>query len=252
MAGTDRETETKRVILEVCVDTIDGARAAERGGADRIELCSSLSEGGLTPTAGLMRAAAMLPVPCYAMIRPRSGLFHFSDVEVDIMLADIAVARDAGLAGVVLGAQQDDGGLNLPVLSRLVGAAGDLGTTLHRVIDVVPDPLVALDQAIDLRFERVLTSGAMPFAPDGVPLIAEMVKRASGRVAIMPGCGLTPENVLGVIAATGVGEVHAACRAKLPGDPAFSDFDPPGGRYETSEAEVRAFARQVAGQDIRN
>ncbi len=234
-------------MLEVCVDTFEGAVAAMRGGAGRVELCSSLSEGGLTPSAGLMRAAATLPVPCYAMIRPRSGLFAFSDTEAEIMLADIAVARDAGLAGVVLGAQAPDGGLNIALLERLVMAAGPVGKTLHRVIDVVPDALQAMEQAIDLGFERVLTSGAEPLAPDGAGLIRQMVLQAAGRISVMPGCGLTPENVASVLKATGAAEAHAACRIEVAGDRAFSDFDPPGGRFETSEAEVRRMVAAIAG-----
>ena len=228
------------VLLGVCVDTLAGAEAAVRGGAGRIELCSSLSEGGLTPSAGLMRTAAALPVPVHAMIRPRSGLFHFTDAEAGIMLDDIRAAREAGLAGVVLGVQGPDGGLDVALLARLVTEAHGMATTLHRVIDVVPDPLAALEQAADLGIDRVLTSGAEPFAPEGVGLISEMVRRAAGRIGVMPGCGLTPENVGRVIAATGVIEVHAACNEKVPGDPAFSDFDPPGGRFETSEDAVRA------------
>ncbi|MGI1660707.1 copper homeostasis protein CutC [Palleronia sp. KMU-117] len=235
------------VLVEVCVDTLDGALAAVRGGAGRIELCSALSEGGLTPSAGLMRAAAALPVPVRAMIRPRSGLFHFTDRDEAIMLADIAAARAAGLAGVVLGAQAPDGGLDLGLLARLCDAAGPLGRTLHRVIDVVPDPLLALDQAIALGFDRVLTSGAQPLAPDGAGLIAAMVQRAAGRLSVMPGCGLDAGNVARVVTATGAHEVHAACSRPVPGDPAFSDFDPPGGRRETSEADVRAMVAALAG-----
>jgi len=233
-------------MLEICVDTIHGAQAALRGGAGRVELCSSLSEGGLTPSVGLMQAAAKLPLPCYAMIRPRSGLFHFADQDEAIMLADIAAARAAGLAGVVLGAQDDSGALNTAMLARLCAAANGMGRTLHRVIDVVPDPLNALDTAISLGFDRVLTSGAQPEAPDGVGLIAEMVTRAAGRVSVMPGCGLTPDNVAQVIAQTGVTEVHAACALPVPGDPAFSDFDPKGGRMQTSETDVRALVAAIA------
>jgi len=235
-------------MLEVCVDTFEGASAAMRGGAGRIELCASLSEGGLTPSAGLMRAAAALPVPCYAMIRPRSGLFAFSDDEVRIMLTDIAAVRAAGLAGVVLGVQGLDGALDVATLRRLVDAAGPLGCTLHRVIDVVPDPLAAVTQAIGLGFERVLTSGAEPFAPDGVPLIRRMVDLAAGRISVMPGCGLDPGNVAGVMRATGAIEAHAACRVRVAGDPAFSDFDPPGGRFETSEREVRRMVAAIAAR----
>ena len=159
------------------------------------------------------------------------------------MISDVATAREAGLAGVVLGAQASDDGLDETVLRRLIDEAGPLGKTLHRVIDVVPDPLLALDQAMALGFDRVLTSGAAPFAPDGVGLIRSMVARAKGRVSVMPGCGLTPENVKGVLDATGATEAHAACSARIDGPPAFSDFDPPGGRWDTSKAEV---ARMVA------
>lgn len=227
--------------LEVCVDTLEGAKAAIAGGAERIELCSSLSEGGLTPSNGLMQAAAQLSKPCFAMIRPRSGLFHFNDDDMEIMLKDIATARTAGLAGVVLGIQNEAAALDIARLRILLEAAGPLGTTLHRVIDVVPDPVLALKQAIDLGFNRVLTSGAEPFAPEGAALIAQMVHAAGDQISVMPGCGLTPENVQSVVQATGVSEVHAACSVKAAGDPAFSDFDPPAGRYVTSITEVRRF-----------
>ncbi len=232
--------------LEICVDTYAGACAAIDGGADRIELCSSLSEGGLTPSIGLMRAAAKLDVPCYAMIRPHAGLFDFTEAETEIMLADIAAAREAGLAGVVLGVQGQNGALNTVTLKTLIAAAGPLGKTLHRVIDVVPDPLTALDEAIELGFDRVLTSGAEPLAPDGADLIRQMVARADGRISVMPGCGLTPDNVADIVRTTGVTEVHAACNSRVIGDPAFSDFDPVGGRFETAEADVRAMVAALS------
>ena len=232
-------------LLEVCVDTAEGLAAAIVGGADRVELCSALSEGGLTPSAGLMQAAAALPVPVYAMIRPRAGLFQFSAGDTAIMLADIAAARAAGLAGVVLGVQGADGGLDGALLGQLSAAAGPLGRTLHRVIDVVPDPLLALDQAVSLGFDRVLTSGAKPTAPEGTAMIKRMVTRAGGALSVMPGCGLTPENVADVMRQTGAYEAHAACSLPAAGDPAFSDFDPPGGRFETSETEVRRMVRQI-------
>ena len=133
--------------------------AAVQGGADRIELCSSLAEGGLTPSFGLMQSAAKLPVPCVAMIRPSAGNFQFKTSDVDIMLADIDAAGSAGLTGVVLGSQSVHGTLDLEVLSRLVNHAQELSCSLHRVIDVVDDPLQAIDDAVTLGFKRVLTSG---------------------------------------------------------------------------------------------
>jgi len=225
--------------LEVCVDTIAGVHAAMAGGAARVELCAALSEGGLTPPLGLMRAAAKVDIPCYAMIRPRSGLFDFAEEEVEMMLHDIDAAKNAGLAGVVLGVQKDSGALDVDTLKRLKSAAGNMGTNLHRVIDVVPDPLRALDDAIQLGFDRVLTSGGAPEAPDGLDMIKAMVTRASGRISVMPGCGLTPDNVAQVVAETGVTEVHAACTRPVPDIETFSDFDPPTGRMKTDSDTVR-------------
>lgn len=232
--------------LEVCVDTFDGAVAVLNGGGIRVELCSALSEGDLTPSIGLMQAAAKLAIPSYAMIRPRAGLVCFSDVEADIMVQDIAAARSSGLAGVVLGAQTPDAKLDMELLSRLCDAAGDLSKTLHRVIDVVPEPLEALDQAVALGFERVLTSGGKPNACDGSSMIKQMVEQADAKLSVMPGCGLTPGNVAEVVATTGCTEVHAACQKAAPGERAFSDFDPIGGRFCTSELEVRLMNTALA------
>ena len=235
-----------KIGLEICIDSLAGAEAAQAGGADRVELCASLSEGGLTASQGMMQAVARLDIPAFAMIRPRSGLFHFSAAEVDIMCADIINAREAGLAGVVLGAQGADGGLDPTVLLRLLDAAGPLPATLHRVIDVVPDPLAALEQAIDLGFERVLTSGAAPEAPEGRDMIRAMVARADGRISVMPGCGLEPDNVAELVRETGVREIHAACLSSVDGPRAFSDFDPPGGRFVTDADKVRAMVEALA------
>lgn len=227
------------IALEVCVDTLAGIRAAMAGGAARVELCAALSEGGLTPSVGLMRAAAALDIPCHAMIRPRSGLFHFSADEVEIMLADVGAAGQAGLAGVVLGVQSAEGGLCRDVLARLRDAARDMSATLHRVVDVVTDPVLAVEQAIALGFDRVLTSGAAPEAPEGVEMIRAMVDCAGGRLSVMPGCGLTPRNVGRVVRETGAIEVHAACSVTRRDARTFSDFDPPSGRLETDETRVR-------------
>lgn len=239
------QTSKRPVQVEVCVDTFDGCIAALEGGAHRIELCASLSEGGLTPSAGLMKFAADLPIPVFAMIRPRSGLFHFTDAEADMMRKDIQVAGELGLDGVVLGAQTADNRLDVTLLARLCAEASALGKTLHRVIDVLDDPITALDDAIDLGFERILTSGAQPFAQNGVALIARMVRKSGASLSIMPGCGLDHENAKDVILHTGAREIHAACRVPAPNARAFSDFDPPGGRFVTSSDMVHKLVRAV-------
>lgn len=202
-----------RPLLEVCVDSARGLSAARRGGADRIELCSALALDGLTPSVGLMRRAAGLDRPVYAMIRPREGDFVFADEDVDIMLRDIDAARGAGLAGVVLGASLPSGELDATVLERLSRHAEGMGRTLHRAIDLVPDPIAALDLAVELNFERVLTSGGAARAEAGAERIARMVEHAGDRVSIMAGSGVIPANAADLVRRTGVREIHGSCSA---------------------------------------
>ena len=209
-----------RSLLEICVDSLDGLNAAIDGGADRIELCAALSVGGLTPSPALAHAALKSPIPVYAMVRPRPGDFVFSEGEVVQMEREIAQFVEAGLAGVVIGASQPGGELDVGVLKRLTNAVGGIGTTLHRAFDLTPDPFIALEQAVDLEINRILTSGQASAAPLGAELIREMQKRAGGRIAIMAGAGVTPQNVGELVRKTGVSEVHgSASRIQRPGHP---------------------------------
>ena len=159
------------MLLEVCVEDIAGLKAAVEGGGDRIELCSALPLGGLTPSAGLMAAAARMPVPAYAIIRPRAGGFVYSADELDIMKRDIDATRTLGLAGVVLGASLPDGRLDVDTLSALTAHAEGLGKTLHRAFDLVPDVEEAVDVAISLGFEHILTSGGAKTAAEGLAVL---------------------------------------------------------------------------------
>ncbi|WP_103257688.1 copper homeostasis protein CutC [Tabrizicola aquatica] len=228
------------LILEVCVDSLAGLAAAVAGGADRVELCSALELGGLTPSAGVMAAAAGCGVPVLAMIRPRSGDFVWSEAEVAAMLADIAAARVAGLAGVVLGASLPDGRLDVGVLERLAAAAGRLDLTLHRCFDLVPDMDVALEEAVALGFRRVLTSGGAMTAAAGEARIGRLVERAAGRIAVMAGAGVTVETAPGLLA-VGVRELHGSCAEPVaaPGKVSEMGFGPKIAR-RTSAARVRA------------
>ncbi|MDB5539736.1 MAG: CutC, partial [Devosia sp.] len=174
-------------LLEVCVADPQSLTAAIAGGGDRIELCSALELGGLTPLPGLMALAARAPIPVYAMVRPRSGDFIFDDADIGAMLADIDAIRAAGLAGVVLGASRPNGELDLKVLKRLLDHAQGLGSTLHRAIDLVPDFAEATEAAVSLEFERILTSGGAHRALDGLPNIATAHATARGRIKIMAG-----------------------------------------------------------------
>lgn len=201
--------------LEVCVDTAEGLATAIAGGADRIELCAALSLGGLTPSAGLMALAAACGVPVMAMIRPRAGDFLWSEAEVAMMEAEIAAARAAGLAGVVLGASLPDGRLDGPGLNRLVLAAAGMDLTLHRCLDLVPDMHEALELAIALGFRRVLTSGGAATVSDGLTRIAALVTQAAGRISIMPGSGVGPD-LVPKLKALGIAELHASCSVPMP------------------------------------
>lgn len=237
-------------LLEVCVDSAASLQAALDGGADRIELCSALSLSGLTPSPGFMLRAARQPLPAYAMIRPRAGDFCFSPAEIDMMRHDIDAARGAGLAGVALGATRPDGMPDEAALGRLVAHAKGLGLTLHRAFDVAPAPLAALDLAIALGFERVLTSGGATSALAGAPQIRGLVAHAEGRISIMAGAGITAANVTSLVGATGVTEVHGSFSRKLPAVPgpkALSTLGFTADRLET-DADAVATARAALGR----
>lgn len=233
-------------LLEICVDTPSGLRTAIEAGADRIELCSSLTLGGLTPSPGLIALAGTSPIPVYAMIRPRAGNFVFDDDENGAMLADIAAVRAAGLAGVVLGASRPDRTLDEAVLSGLAGAAAGLGRTLHRAFDLVPDRSDALQTAIALGFERILTSGGARDAEMGLSALARLVDEADRRISIMPGGGVRSENVAEIIRRTGVREIHASGRSRLASqsDLVALGFEPPE-MFATDGRKVAALRAEI-------
>ena len=203
------------MLLEVCVEDIAGLKAAVEGGGDRIELCSALPLGGLTPSAGLMAAAAKMPVPAYAIIRPRAGGFVYSTDEIDIMKRDIDAARAAGLPGVVLGASLPDGRLDVDTLAALTTHAEGLGKTLHRAFDLVPGVEEAVDAAISLGFERILTSGGAKTAAEGLTMLEQAIAAAAGRISIMPGSGVTLATVGKLWPRLQVSEIHASCSAPV-------------------------------------
>ncbi|WP_423066837.1 copper homeostasis protein CutC [Devosia sp. CN2-171] len=203
-------------LLEVCVGDAGSLEAAIAGGAQRIELCSSLELGGLTPLPGLMTLAAKAPIPVYALVRPRTGDFVHAGADIDALLADIDAIRTAGLAGVVLGASNADGTLDEPLLRRLRDASGTLGSTLHRAIDLVPDFARATETAIDLGFERILTSGGTHTAIEGIGGLRAIHATARGRIKVMAGSGLKPDNVTQLLDAVPADEIHSSCASSIP------------------------------------
>jgi copper homeostasis protein len=237
------------ITLEVCVDNVHGLAAALAGGGDRIELCSALDIGGLTPSAGLLRAASGSPVPVVAMIRPRGGDFCFDDLETRLMLDEIDAVAAAGLQGVVIGASMPDGRLDQHTLERLIKRAADHGLrcTLHRAIDLCPDLAHATRLAIDLGFERILTSGGAHSAPDGLASLARCFDAGAGRIAIMPGAGINADNVHLLRAALPLTDVHASCSEPVPkASPQVLAFGFDGGnRRQTSRAKVAALKAKL-------
>lgn len=201
--------------LEVCVDSAAGLEVASRAGVDRIELCSALNLAGLTPSAGLMAIAAAKAIPCFVLIRPRTGDFCYDSREVHLMRREIEIVRSMRLAGIVIGASLGDGSLDEDVLRALLEQAAGLPAVLHRAFDLVPDFHAALETAIELGFIRVLTSGGAPDAVSGSAVIRSLVEQAARRVEIMAGAGLTPDNVIPFVRSTRVPAVHSSCSTSV-------------------------------------
>lgn len=210
--------------LEICVDDVDGLKVCEQAGVDRIELCSALSVGGLTPSYGLMAKAAELSIPIAVMIRPTDGGFQLSDRVLALMLEDVAAARHFGLEAIVVGALDNDFNLDMAAMAKISEAANGLDIVLHRAIDVSSDPQRLIDQAIDLGVKRILTSGGQLRAIDGIDMIRQMVEWADGHIEIMAGSGITPDNVLNMIKQTHIQDVHASCAISVPQDPQIARF----------------------------
>jgi len=206
-----------RVSIEVCVDSIESLNNAIVGGASRIELCSSLPLGGISPTVGLASYAAKnSPVPVYAMIRPRSGDFLFTADEVAMMCDEVAFFRDIGMHGVVIGALTEDASIDLKAAKRWVESAKGIGVTFHRAFDLVDSPEHSLEALIDLGCERILTSGGCASAFEGIDNLQEWIAKADGRISIMPGCGVNQQNAKRIVDMTGATEIHLSAKVSHP------------------------------------
>ena len=201
-------------LLEVAANSLASALAAQDGGADRIELCENLGEGGCTPSYGSVAAARdRLRIPLYVLVRPRGGDFLYDASECEVMRRDIEACVRLGCDGVVIGALDADGDVDEAVCRELVAAAGPLGVTFHRALDASRDPARALESAIALGCERVLTSGARPTALEGADAIAALVRQAAGRIAVMAGAGVNPGNIALLRERSGADELHASAGA---------------------------------------
>ena len=233
--------------LEVCIDSVESAAAAAKGGADRIELCSALSEGGITPSSGLIRAVREAAgIELYVIIRPRGGDFVYSEHELDVMRRDIVAAKEYGANGVVLGVLKPDNTVDRERTGELVELARPLHVTFHRAFDACRDFNQALEDVIACGADRLLTSGGRPVAAKGLKTIAGLERQAGGRIRIMAGGGIRISNVRTIALRTGIHEVHSSLSTTVKSaayDGGADGKDLQGGftRFVVREDEVRKF-----------
>ncbi|WP_223693202.1 copper homeostasis protein CutC [Leifsonia poae] len=245
--------------VEVCLDDLDGVLAAEHAGADRVELCASLGDGGTTPSIGTISVALRTAtrIGINVLVRQRAGDFVYSTAEVEAMVADIRAVRElpnpAGVPlGFVIGALRPDGTIDSSSLERMIDACGEHPVTFHKAFDQTPDLLAALDVLIRAGVGRILTSGGAVTAPDGADRLAQLVTRAAGRIVILAGGGVRPSNVADLVRRTGVAEVHLRAGAAVPSAALPTVADTPsaydsGVRIATSEAIVAELINALAG-----
>jgi len=238
-------------IIEIATSDFSTTKSAVEGGADRIELCSNLAEGGTTTSFGTIKQCReAFDVDLYPIIRPRGGDFLYTNEEFDIMLKDINLFKQIGCDGIVIGLLNVDGSIDIERTSRLIEAAYPLGVTFHRAFDRCNNPFEALEQLIEIGCERILTSGQKPSVVDGVDLVAELNKKADGRTIIMPGSGVRKENIKMLAEKTGCVEFHSSLRGKEGSKmefihPAFADSDESYTNNAISPDEVRALRNHL-------
>jgi len=237
--------------LEIAAGSVSCALGAQQGGANRVELFQALELGGLTPSyATLALARERLDIELYVLIRPRAGDFCYDGIDTETMLRDIEHCVQLGCDGVVIGALDADGQVDVPLCRTLVSAAGPLGVTFHRAFDAVRDQHQALETVIELGCERILTSGAVAGAPHAMDTLAALVQTAAGRISIMPGAGITANNLAALVQATGAREYHASAKTvHISGmhfhNPALTGLDP---NWLTSDAaQVRTLRTILDG-----
>jgi copper homeostasis protein len=240
------------VLLQVAVASVEDALAAQAGGADRLELNAALALGGLTPSLGLVREVKdAVGLPVLVMIRPRPGGFAYSAADFKVMQRDADLVMEQGADGIVFGILTDQGRVDADHCGRLVRQAGSRQAVFHRAFDVTPDPLAALEQLIDLGFRRLLTSGQEETAYNGADVIAGLIRRAAGRIEVLPAGGINRFTAADIMARTGCDQVHASLRTRRQDNsvrarPQVSfggAFRPAEDRYEATSQEAVAELR---------
>jgi copper homeostasis protein len=232
--------------LEICVDSLESAIAAAKGGAKRIELCSALSEGGITPSAGLISAVrAAVDIDVFVIVRPRGGDFVYSDQELEVMRQDIAEAKTRKVDGVVMGVLTKKGTVDMAQMRKLIALARPLQVTFHRAFDVCEDLDRALEDVIACGADRILTSGGKPDAILGTARIAQLRKKAGDRIGIMAGGGIRSSNVRTLALKTGVREIHSSLSNNAEDSAELGSGENGRRSYRVFEHDVRAFKAAI-------
>ena len=240
--------------LEICVNSIHSALAAQEGGASRVELCDNMAEGGTTPSAGMVtRCKKLLNIPVFPIIRPRGGDFLYSEEEFQVMKQDISFCKEAGCEGVVIGILRADGTIDIDRCAELIALARPMEVTFHRAFDRCNDLEKGLEDIISLGCERVLTSGGEASAIEAITQLTQLVKQADGRISIMPGSGIIEDNISTLAVQTGAKQFHSTAKAttfsamlyKGAGKLAHHDGDFP--LLQTSEEKVYKMKQILVG-----
>lgn len=207
----------EKYLFEVCANSVESCIAAQAGGADRVELCAGIPEGGTTPSYGDITVAreVLQTTKLHVIIRPRGGDFLYSPLEQRIMLQDIANARRLKADGVVFGCLTAEGDIDIPLMRQLMEASQGMSVTFHRAFDVCRNPKQALEDIISLGCHRILTSGQQPTAEQGIPLLKELQEQAAGRIILLAGCGVNENNIARIAAETGIREFHFSARESV-------------------------------------
>ncbi len=215
--------------IEICCGSVQSAANAKAGGAVRVELCQGLIEGGTTPSpATIEYAVNELGLQVFVLVRPRGGDFCYNELEIKTMEEDVEFCKRAGVAGIVVGFLHPDGSIDTELTRRFVKLAAPLPVTFHRAFDRCPEPLRALEQIIDCGCARILTSGCKPTAMEGADMLKQLVQQANGRIKILAGSGVTPENAAALRKKTGAPEIHGSCKITRP-----------DGAWETDAEQVK-------------
>lgn len=236
-------------MFEVCANGVESCIAAQEGGADRVELCAAIPEGGTTPSYGEIKVArrVLTTTRLHVIIRPRGGDFLYSDLEMERMAADIAVCRDLGVDGVVFGCLSADGTIDIQKNRFLMEQARGMSVTMHRAFDRAINPEQALEDVITLGFDRILTSGQQPKAVQGMELLAHLNRQAAGRIILMAGSGVTEQNIREIHETTGLKEFHFSARESFESGMEYVNSNLYMGRPGANEASLDyTTARRVA------